>query len=75
MSYRRAMPVIDAVKSSVTEYRCDEKFDGFIKKAQQLIPESLEISQAARRTRRNQQIWTILLSKIALVSAQAVPQG
>lgn len=64
IGYRRAMPVLDAVKSTITEYRSDEKFEKFVEKAQKLLrkeqsgeeqPEEeqpQEIPQAALRTRR-----------------------
>lgn len=52
MSYRRAMPVIDAVKSTINEYRTETKFESFMANALQLIPESLQIAQPIRRTRR-----------------------
>lgn len=59
IAYRRSMPVLDAVKSSIAEYRRDEKFEEFIAKAQKLLQKEeleeehpQEALQAAGRTRR-----------------------
>lgn len=46
------MPVINALNSTISEYRSDQQFDTYIEKAQELIPESLKSSSAGLRTRR-----------------------
>lgn len=51
MGYRRAIPVLDSVKSCIAKYRTDEQFQAIWQKVEDLIPESVEVSQAARLRR------------------------
>lgn len=46
------MPVIDAVKSTIEEYRSTEKFEEFLEEASKIIPESIATVQPEKRTRR-----------------------
>lgn len=52
MSYRRAKPVIDSVKSVIEEFRDPEIFKQFEEKAETLMNESPKVYQPARRIQR-----------------------
>lgn len=53
MSYHRAMPIIDSVKSTIITYREREQFEDVLEDAHKLIPESFFAgAQPAKRTRR-----------------------
>lgn len=41
MSYRRAMPIIDAVKSTIGDNRNEEEFEKYLKQSDELIADSL----------------------------------
>lgn len=61
IGYKRAMPVIEAVKSSIAEYRSDEKFFEFVKKTEDFM--SANISPPIiplRPVRQNRQRSTYL---------------
>ena len=43
MSYRRAMPVIEAVKPTIAEYRNDEKLNEILESAEKLMSTSVNL--------------------------------
>lgn len=56
ISYRRAMPVIEATKTSIANYRNSETFDKFMEETEKLMP-TTPIIRPARRINRRRSTW------------------
>lgn len=68
ISYHRAVPMIEALKSTIAGYRNSETFDKIMKKLKSSSPHhQLRFEQNAE-IERNQLYWKVLLSKEALAS-------
>lgn len=55
ISYRRAIPVVEAVISTITAFRKGEEFDKFIKKTEDFMDENMTLLNSKRPVRQNRQ--------------------
>lgn len=52
IGYKRALPVVNAVKSSILEYRTEQRYQKFVKQSEDLTSKSSVFSRPVRQNRQ-----------------------